>query len=56
MGAMFPKVAIVLDNSDEIFAVGGFFRAFLIHDSLDILGVRFDSFPCYNVDSMRNLL
>ena len=47
--------AIVLEHADDISIFGGCFRALYIHDSLDFLGARFDSFHCDEASKIRNL-
>ena len=56
-GVTLPHVSVVLYHADQSFDFGGSFtRAFKIYNSLDLLGVRHDSFPCNDVADIRNLL
>ena len=56
MGATFPYAAKVLEHADDISTVSGCFTALYIHDSLNLIGDRFESFSCDNVSEIRNLL
>ena len=49
-GAALPHISIVLYHSDQSFDFGGCFRALKIYNSLDLLGVRLDSFACYDIE------
>ena len=50
VGVTLPHISIVLYHSDQSFDFGGCFRELKIYNSLDLLGVRLDSFACYDIE------